>query len=78
MNEPHVQAIVYEFGDFRLEPARRALTRRDGRPAEITAKAFDALLVCLIEHAGTVVARGANLRKRSGRGRSSRTTTSTS
>lgn len=56
MNEPHAQLVVYEFGDFRLEPARRALTHRDGRAVEITAKAFDAL-VCLVERAGTVVTR---------------------
>jgi len=56
MNEPHARSVIYEFGDFRLEPARRALTRRDGQSVEITTKAFDAL-VYLVERAGTVVTR---------------------
>jgi serine/threonine-protein kinase len=56
MTEPHAPVVAYEFGAFRLEPARRSLTRNDGRPVEITSKAFDAL-VCLVEHAGTLVTR---------------------
>src|SRR5262245_46051205 len=56
MNEPHARSVVYAFGDFRLEPARRALTRGDGQSVDITAKAFDAL-VYLVERVGTVVTR---------------------
>ena len=48
--------MTYEFGDFRLDPARRLLTRSDGRAIEITSKAFDAL-THLVAHAGTPVAR---------------------
>ena len=51
-------AMVYAFGDYRLDPRRRVLAHADGREVEITAKAFDAL-VYLIEHAGTVVTRSA-------------------
>lgn len=47
---------VYEFGDFRLDPARRLLTRANGDPVPITAKPFDAL-VHLVERAGNVVPR---------------------
>src|SRR5690606_34175700 len=47
---------VYEFGDFRLDPARRLLTRANGDPVPITAKPFDAL-VHLVERAGSVVPR---------------------
>jgi TolB-like protein/DNA-binding winged helix-turn-helix (wHTH) protein/Flp pilus assembly protein TadD len=46
---------AYEFGEFRLETARRSLTRR-GETVAITGKPFDAL-VYLLEHAGTVVPR---------------------
>lgn len=46
---------LFEFGEFRVETARRLLTRR-GETVAITAKPFDAL-VYLLEHAGTVVPR---------------------
>lgn len=45
--------VCYEFGAFRVEPRRRVLVR-DGQPVQLTAKAFDLLLV-LIEHSGSVV-----------------------
>jgi TolB-like protein/DNA-binding SARP family transcriptional activator len=45
---------VYEFGDFRLDAARRVLSGRDGSPEPLKAKAFDALLY-LVVRAGEVV-----------------------
>lgn len=47
---------TYEFGEFRLDPAGRRLTRADGGVVAITGKPFDAL-VYLVERAGTVVSR---------------------
>jgi DNA-binding winged helix-turn-helix (wHTH) protein/tetratricopeptide (TPR) repeat protein len=49
---------VYEIGEFVLDPARRTLTRADGTPVTISAKAFDALVV-LAARAGEVVSRAA-------------------
>jgi Tol biopolymer transport system component/DNA-binding winged helix-turn-helix (wHTH) protein len=48
---------VYEFGDYRLEPRRRLLTRA-GETLPVAGKAFDAL-VYLVEHAGELVTRQA-------------------
>jgi DNA-binding winged helix-turn-helix (wHTH) protein len=48
---------VYEFGDHRLEPRRRLLTRA-GETLPLAGKAFDAL-VYLVEHAGELVTRQA-------------------
>jgi DNA-binding winged helix-turn-helix (wHTH) protein/tetratricopeptide (TPR) repeat protein len=48
---------VFEFGEYRLDPARRLLTLR-GEPVAITGKPFDAL-VYLVRNAGTVVTRRA-------------------
>jgi serine/threonine-protein kinase len=47
MAEP--QGQVYEFGEFRVNTAKRLLFQRDGEPVPLTAKAFDALLY-LVEH----------------------------
>jgi DNA-binding winged helix-turn-helix (wHTH) protein/Flp pilus assembly protein TadD len=47
MAEPLAQ--VYEFGDFRMDTAKRMLCRCDGQAVALTAKAFDALLY-LLEH----------------------------
>ena len=47
---------TYEFGDFRLDPARRRLERKNGESVPLNAKAFDALLH-LVEHAGEPVSR---------------------
>src|SRR4051812_8992728 len=44
---------AYEFGEFRIEPARRLLLHR-GEPAPLTAKAFDTLLE-LVRRRGEVV-----------------------
>jgi Tol biopolymer transport system component/DNA-binding winged helix-turn-helix (wHTH) protein len=48
--------MVYEFGEFRLEPHRRLLSRIGGEPLAVTGKAFDAL-VYLVGHAGQLVTR---------------------
>src|SRR5215207_32952 len=46
---------IYEFGDFRLDAARRLLLRRDdGQAVKLTSKAFDTLLY-MVRHAGTVL-----------------------
>jgi DNA-binding winged helix-turn-helix (wHTH) protein/tetratricopeptide (TPR) repeat protein len=47
MTEP--QAQIYEFGDFRMDTAKRMLCKRDDQAVALTAKAFDALLY-LVEH----------------------------
>jgi Tol biopolymer transport system component/DNA-binding winged helix-turn-helix (wHTH) protein len=58
MTDSERRAVVYEFSGFRLDPKRRALTRTDGTPVQLTAKVFDALLY-LVEHAGELVGRDA-------------------
>jgi DNA-binding winged helix-turn-helix (wHTH) protein len=47
-------ARVREFGEFRLDPGRRVLLRRDGALVPLASKAFDTLAY-LVEHAGIVV-----------------------
>jgi DNA-binding winged helix-turn-helix (wHTH) protein/TolB-like protein/Tfp pilus assembly protein PilF len=44
---------IYEFGEFRLEPAE-CLLRRDGETVALTAKVFD-LLVLLVENRGRLI-----------------------
>jgi DNA-binding winged helix-turn-helix (wHTH) protein/TolB-like protein len=46
---------LYEFGDFRLDPAEHLLLR-DGEPVSLTPKTFD-LLVHLVEHRGRLVSK---------------------
>src|SRR5688572_7905444 len=46
--------VAYEFGEFRLEPKRRLLSRAGGDVLPLSDKAFDALTY-LVEHAGRVV-----------------------
>ena len=48
--------VVYEFAGYRLDSARREITRGDGEVVILRAKAFDAL-VYLVEHSGRVVSR---------------------
>ncbi len=48
--------VAYQFAGFRLEPARRALTRPDGTAAHLSSKPFDTL-VYLVERAGELVDR---------------------
>jgi len=52
MNE--AQPHVYEFGDFRIDAAKRLLMKRDGERVLLTPKAFDTLLY-LVEHSGTLL-----------------------
>lgn len=48
---------IYEFGDFRLDAARRLLLRRDdGQAVKLTSKAFDTLLY-MVRHPGTVISK---------------------
>ncbi len=49
---------IYEFGDFRLDPAHRRLEGPGGAVVQLTAKPFDAL-VHLIDNAGEPVSRKA-------------------
>jgi DNA-binding winged helix-turn-helix (wHTH) protein/TolB-like protein/Flp pilus assembly protein TadD len=50
-DNPH----IYEFGEFRLDAARRLLLRRDDdRPVKLTSKAFDTLLY-MVRHCGVVI-----------------------
>jgi len=63
---------AYEFGDFRLLAAQRTLTARsDGRPIELTQKAFDTLRY-LVEHPGELLD-NANQKKHKKKKRESRT-----
>jgi TolB-like protein/DNA-binding winged helix-turn-helix (wHTH) protein len=47
-------ATVYEFGEFRLDPANQRLMRRDGTPVPLTPRIFDTL-VFMVEHHGAVL-----------------------
>ena len=47
---------IYEFGDYRVDPARRVLTDANGQRIELTGKAFDPLLYFL-KHPGIVIDR---------------------
>src|SRR5450432_3387406 len=49
-----MSALVYEFGEFRLDPANHLLSRRDGTPVQLTSRIFDTL-VFMVEHHGTVL-----------------------
>jgi DNA-binding winged helix-turn-helix (wHTH) protein/tetratricopeptide (TPR) repeat protein len=48
------EAQIYEFGDFRLDAAKRLLFKRGGEPVPLTPKVFDTLLY-LVENHGTVL-----------------------
>ena len=48
------QTYIYEFDDFRVDPGRRLLLGRDGRPLPLTPKALDTLIY-LIQHADVVL-----------------------
>lgn len=52
MNEPQLQ--IYEFGDFRLDAAKRLLTKGNDEPLPLTPKVFDTLLY-LVRHGGKVI-----------------------
>jgi TolB-like protein/DNA-binding winged helix-turn-helix (wHTH) protein/Tfp pilus assembly protein PilF len=49
-----MSTIIYEFGEFRLDPANHLLSRRDGTPVRLTSRIFDTL-VFMVEHHGTVL-----------------------
>ena len=49
-----MSTIIYEFGEFRLDPANHLLSRRDGTPVSLTSRVFDTL-VFMVEHHGTVL-----------------------
>lgn len=51
---------LYDFGEFRLDPAERLLLRT-GEPVALTPKAFDVLLV-LVEHHGRLIEKDALLK----------------
>ena len=51
---PEPQAQIYEFGDFRVDAAKRLLLKRDGETVPLTPKAFDTLLY-LVEHREAVL-----------------------
>jgi TolB-like protein/Tfp pilus assembly protein PilF len=55
------RTYIYEFGDFRVDPSRRLLLGRHGRPLPVTPKAFDALLY-LVQHADVVLSKEALMR----------------
>jgi TolB-like protein/DNA-binding winged helix-turn-helix (wHTH) protein/cytochrome c-type biogenesis protein CcmH/NrfG len=48
--------LFYEFGDFRIDAAKRRLLRRDGSPVPLTPRVFDTLLY-MVEHSGEVIER---------------------
>ena len=52
INEP--QTHIYEFDDFRVDAAKRLLTKADGAQIPLTPKVFDTLLY-LIEHNGKII-----------------------
>ena len=48
------QTYIYEFDDFRVDPGRRLLLGRDGRPLPLTPKVLDTLIY-LVQHADVVL-----------------------
>jgi len=52
VSEP--KRYIYEFGDFRLDAARRLLFGRDGAAVSLTPKALDTLIY-LVERSGAVL-----------------------
>ena len=48
------QGSIYEFDGFHLDPEKRLLLGRDGRPLHVTPKAFDTL-ICLVQHNDVVL-----------------------
>ena len=60
MNEPQLQ--IYEFDEFRVDAARRLLTKGDGEQIPLTPKVFDTLLY-LIRHGGTVIGKDELMRE---------------
>jgi len=48
------QVYIYEFDEFRVDPGRRLLLGRDGRPLPLTPKTFDTLIY-LVQHTDVVL-----------------------
>jgi len=55
------RTVVYEFGEFRLDPVARVFTRQD-QPIALAPKSFD-LLMLLVERRGRVLERGELIRE---------------
>ena len=51
-----LQTPIYEFGIFRIDPAKRLLIRRQNETVPLMPKAFETLLY-LVEHPGKVIAK---------------------
>lgn len=49
-----MKPFVYEFAEFRIDPANHLLSRRDGTPVPLTPRVFDTLLF-MVENPGTVL-----------------------
>jgi TolB-like protein/DNA-binding winged helix-turn-helix (wHTH) protein/Flp pilus assembly protein TadD len=49
-----MSTIIYEFGEFQLDPANHLLSRRDGTPVSLTSRVFDTLAFMVANH-GTVL-----------------------
>jgi len=60
MNEPQLQ--IYEFGDFRIDAAKRLLTKGIDEPLPLTPKVFDTLLY-LVRHNGRVIGKDELMRE---------------
>ena len=60
MNESQFQ--IYEFDEFRVDAAKRLLTKGDGEPVPLTPKVFDTLLY-LIRNGGKVIGKDELMRE---------------
>jgi DNA-binding winged helix-turn-helix (wHTH) protein len=60
MDEP--QSQIYEFDEFRVDVAKRLLTKGDGEQIPLTPKVFDTLLY-LIRHGGKVIGKDELMRE---------------
>src|SRR5215203_2873728 len=56
------QKQIYEFDEFRVDPAKRLLTKGDGEQIPLTPKVFETLLY-LIRHAGKVIGKDELMRE---------------
>ncbi len=60
LNEP--QRSIYEFDDFRIDAAKRLLTKGVDEPLPLTPKVFDTLLY-LVRHNGRVIGKDELMRE---------------
>ena len=56
------QSLIYEFDEFRVDPAKRLLTRANGDQIPLTPKVFDTLLY-LLKHGGKVIGKDELMRE---------------